>query len=92
LRHDPKNWKNTPFFLYPFRKQFIPDVVDELQPIARVLGVPKIERKNIFHAFNQKALARRIVRQNGKSDEEVNNYIVPHMGEGITVGHINRVE
>jgi butyrate kinase len=69
-----------------------PVVVDELQPIARISGIPEIERKSIFHALNQKAVARRIAKQNGTSYEKV-NYIVAHMGGGITVGahHHGRV-
>ena len=35
-----------------------PVVVDELQPVARISGHPEIERKSIFHALNQKAVAR----------------------------------
>lgn len=69
-----------------------PVVVDELQPVARISGVPEIERKSIFHALNQKAVARRVAKQNGRHYEEV-NYIVAHMGGGITVGahHHGRV-
>nr|WP_089967886.1 butyrate kinase [Lihuaxuella thermophila] len=69
-----------------------PVVVDELQPVARISGIPEIERKSIFHALNQKAVARRIAKQNGTSYEKV-NYIVAHMGGGITVGahHHGRV-
>jgi butyrate kinase len=35
-----------------------PVVVDELQSVARISGHPEIERKSIFHALNQKAVAR----------------------------------
>jgi len=35
-----------------------PVVVDELQPVARISGHPEIERRSIFHALNQKAVAR----------------------------------
>lgn len=62
-----------------------PVVVDELDPIARISGVPEIERKSIFHALNQKAVARRVAKELGKSYEEL-NLIVTHMGGGITVG------
>ncbi|MBD1372993.1 butyrate kinase [Hazenella sp. IB182357] len=69
-----------------------PVVVDELQPLARVSGVPDIERRSIFHALNQKAVARRVAHQNEKKYEEM-NLIVAHMGGGITVGahHLGRV-
>lgn len=62
-----------------------PVVVDELDPIARVSGFSLIERKSIFHALNQKAVARRVARELGKKYEEL-NLIVTHMGGGITVG------
>lgn len=62
-----------------------PVVVDELEPIARVSGFPLIERKSIFHALNQKAVARRIAKQLGRKYEEL-NVIIAHMGGGITVG------
>lgn len=62
-----------------------PVVVDELDPIARISGFSVIERKSIFHALNQKAVARRVAKELGKKYEEV-NFIVAHMGGGITVG------
>jgi butyrate kinase len=62
-----------------------PVVVDELEPIARISGFALIERRSIFHALNQKAVARRVAKQLGKKYEEV-NLIVTHMGGGITVG------
>ncbi|WP_424321684.1 butyrate kinase [Hazenella coriacea] len=62
-----------------------PVVVDEMEPIARISGIPQIERKSIFHALNQKAVARRVAKQQGTSYEK-GNYIVCHMGGGTTVG------
>ncbi len=62
-----------------------PVVVDELDPIARISGFSLIERKSIFHALNQKAVARRYAKQCGKSYESL-RLIVTHMGGGITVG------
>jgi butyrate kinase len=62
-----------------------PVVVDELEAIARISGVPEIERRSIFHALNQKAVARRVAQQMGKSYKDV-RFIVSHMGGGITVG------
>jgi butyrate kinase len=62
-----------------------PVVVDELDPIARISGFSLIERKSIFHALNQKAVARRVAKELGKKYEEL-NLIVTHMGGGITVG------
>ncbi|MCF6094422.1 butyrate kinase [Microaerobacter geothermalis] len=62
-----------------------PVVVDEMDPVARISGVPEIERKSIFHALNQKAVARRAANDMGRTYEEV-NFIVVHLGGGITVG------
>jgi butyrate kinase len=62
-----------------------PVVVDELDAIARISGVAEIERKSIFHALNQKAVARRVAKELGKQYDEL-NLIVTHMGGGITVG------
>lgn len=62
-----------------------PVVVDELDPIARVSGMPLIERRSIFHALNQKAVARKVAAARGKEYEEL-RLIVVHMGGGITVG------
>ena len=42
-----------------------PVVVDELVTIARISGFPLIERKSIFHALNQKAVARRVAKELG---------------------------
>ncbi len=62
-----------------------PVVVDELQDIARISGMPLIPRKSIFHALNQKAVAREAAKKLGKKYREC-NLIVAHMGGGITVG------
>lgn len=62
-----------------------PVVVDELQPVARISGMPELNRVSIFHALNQKAVAKRYAKENGKKYEEV-NVIVAHMGGGISVG------
>ncbi|QIZ09828.1 butyrate kinase [Priestia megaterium] len=62
-----------------------PVVVDELEPLARISGFSLIERKSIFHALNQKAVARRVAKELGEKYNDL-NLIVTHMGGGITVG------
>lgn len=62
-----------------------PVVVDELQEIARISGLKGIERISIFHALNQKAVARRYALSLGKKYEDL-NLIVVHLGGGISVG------
>lgn len=61
-----------------------PPAVDELQPLARFSGLPELERESLFHALNIKAVARMIAKRLGKKIEEV-NFIVAHLGGGITV-------
>lgn len=62
-----------------------PVVVDEMAEIARVSGLPELKRKSIFHALNQKSAAREVARKIGKPYEKC-NFIVAHMGGGISVG------
>lgn len=62
-----------------------PVVVDELQDLARLSGHPELPRVSIFHALNQKAVARRFARETGKKYEEL-NLIIAHLGGGISVG------
>lgn len=62
-----------------------PVVVDELQELARVSGHPEIERISIFHALNQKAVARMYADSVNRKYEDL-NLIVAHMGGGISVG------
>jgi butyrate kinase len=71
----------------PNAKAYIVDpvVVDELQPVARLSGHPEIERISIFHALNQKAVARSYAASVNKKYEDL-NLIVAHLGGGISVG------
>ncbi|MEH6938605.1 butyrate kinase [Bacillus sp. JJ664] len=62
-----------------------PVVVDELQPVARVSGLAMVDRRSIFHALNQKSVARKVAKQLNQPYNEL-NVIVAHMGGGITVG------
>jgi butyrate kinase len=62
-----------------------PVVVDELQDVARISGHPEISRRSIFHALNQKAVARLFANSIGRKYEEL-NLIIAHMGGGISVG------
>jgi butyrate kinase len=62
-----------------------PVVVDEMDEVARVSGIPEIERKSIFHALNQKAVAKRYAKEKGIKYEDL-SLIVTHMGGGASVG------
>ncbi|MCD7863437.1 MAG: butyrate kinase [Lachnospiraceae bacterium] len=61
-----------------------PVVVDELMPIARYSGHPDLPRTSVFHALNQKAVAKRYAKEIGKSYEEL-RLIGVHMGGGVSV-------
>jgi butyrate kinase len=62
-----------------------PVVVDELADEARFSGLPEMPRISIFHALNQKAVARRAAAELKKNISDC-NLVVAHMGGGITVG------
>ena len=62
-----------------------PVVVDELYEVARLSGHPLLQRNSIFHALNQKAVARSYAESLNKEYEDL-NLIVAHMGGGISVG------
>jgi butyrate kinase len=71
----------------PAAKPYIADpvVVDEMQDVARITGHPEIKRVSIFHALNQKAIARTYAQSCGMKYEEL-NLIIAHLGGGISVG------
>ena len=61
-----------------------PGVVDELNDYARISGSPLMNRICIWHALNQRAIARRYAAGIGKRYEDL-NLIICHMGGGISV-------
>lgn len=71
----------------PNCKAFIadPGVVDELDDIARVSGSPLLPRISIFHALNQKAIARRFAKEHHAKYEDL-DLVICHLGGGISVG------
>jgi butyrate kinase len=72
---------------FPGVRAYIADpvVVDELEDIARFSGHPLFKRISIFHALNQKAVARRHASLIMRNYEDL-NLIVVHLGGGISVG------
>jgi len=62
-----------------------PVVVDEFMDISRLSGHPLLKRRSIFHALNQKAIARQYAKDVGKAYTDL-NLIVVHLGGGISVG------
>lgn len=71
----------------PGAEAFIADpvIVDELQDVARYTGHPMFERRPIFHALNQRAIARTHAKTLNKKYEEI-NLIIAHLGGGISIG------
>ncbi len=62
-----------------------PVVVDEMDEVARISGMPEIKRISIFHALNQKAVALRAAAELNRKYEDL-NLIIAHLGGGISVG------
>ncbi len=58
-----------------------PVVVDEMESIAKFTGSPLLSRKSIFHALNQKAVARKAATELGRHYDS-SNFIVIHLGGG----------
>jgi len=79
IAYEIANKLNIPSFIVD------PVVVDEMDDVARVSGMPELSRKSLFHALNQKAVARRAAEELNVKYEEA-NFIVAHMGGGVSVG------
>ena len=62
-----------------------PVVVDEMKPLSRISGLKGIERRSVCHALNQKAVARKVAEDLGKT-YETGSFIVAHLGGGISLG------
>ena len=66
-----------------------PITVDNFTDIARVSGIPEIERKCRVHALNIKEVSRREAARIGKRLDEV-NYVTVHMGGGVSVAALEK--
>ena len=62
-----------------------PVVTDEMMDVARLTGLPSIERRSLFHALNQRGAARTVATRLGRY-YETSNFIVCHMGGGVSIG------
>ena len=62
-----------------------PGVTDELDEVARITGSPLMPRITIWHALNQRAIARRYAREQDTRYEDL-NLIICHLGGGISIG------
>jgi len=70
------------------KKAYIADpvVVDEMQKVAKMTGLNGVERRSLFHALNQKAVARKYAEKVNIPYEDL-HLIVAHLGGGISVGY-----
>lgn len=62
-----------------------PPSSDEFQELARISGIPEIERRSALHMLSQKAAARLAAEKIGIRYEN-GGFIVAHLGGGITIG------
>lgn len=79
IAHEIAKPLNIPAFIVD------PVIVDELDEVAKITGIPEVRRRSIFHALNQKAIGKRYAKESGKAYNTL-NLIIAHMGGGITVG------
>ena len=66
-----------------------PVTVDEFHELARISGVPEIERKSLFHALNIRYTARMLAKQLNIEFENC-NMVAVHLGGGISVASIQK--
>lgn len=62
-----------------------PGVVDEMDELPHMTGSPLMPRIAIWHALNQRAIARRFAREQQTTYEAL-NLIICHLGGGISIG------
>lgn len=60
-----------------------PVTVDEMKDVARISGIPEIERNSLFHALNSRACAHKAAKELGKKMEDC-SFVIIHMGGGIS--------
>ena len=61
-----------------------PVSVDEMEPEARISGLPELPRISRSHALNSKAVARRTAQDLGGTYKDF-NFVVAHLGTGISI-------
>jgi butyrate kinase len=61
-----------------------PVCVDEFEPLARISGLPGIERRSLAHMLSLKGAARRAAQELGRAYGDL-QLVVAHLGGGISV-------
>lgn len=79
IAYEIANMIDKPAFIYDSVK------VDELNPIARISGMPAIPRSSTSHVLNSRAMAIKAAGNYNKKFEEM-NFVVAHMGGGVSLG------
>jgi butyrate kinase len=64
-----------------------PVSVGNMRPEAEISGVPEITRVGRGHPLNMKMTARKVAKLQG-IDYEDSNYIIAHLGGGISIAHV----
>lgn len=58
--------------------------VDELEPVAKISGLPEIGRRSFVHTLNMRAVAAKVAAKIGRSYND-SSFIVAHLGGGISI-------
>ncbi len=58
--------------------------VDELQPVAKISGMPEIVRESLIHTLNMRASAIATAKKIGKEYEDC-KFVVAHLGGGVSL-------
>jgi butyrate kinase len=66
-----------------------PVATDEMDDIARISGMPELERPALVHALNIKAVGRRAAKDMGREFTDV-DFVIAHLGGGISVSPVRK--
>jgi butyrate kinase len=71
--------------LYNVPAYFVdPESVDEFMPISYISGLPEIPRRSLSHYLNINAVSKEVAYKLKKAPNQC-NFIVAHLGSGITI-------
>lgn len=74
--------------MLPDAKAYLADpvVVDEMEPIAKISGLPQIERNSVFHALNHFNISREYAKSINRNYKDL-KVVVAYIGNGgVSVG------
>lgn len=73
----------APFYIPAYI--YDPVVVDELAPVARITGMPEIQKQSRGHALNTRAMAHKCAQETLHKPFAECTFIVQHLGGGTSV-------